>query len=80
MSLVYVFAASPMEAEPIRKIAGEGDVRTPVHCGSNDVVLIVSGMGPSNAKSKADLALVLGQNDLSKASLTPSSSSDCVEV
>jgi nucleoside phosphorylase len=57
MSLVYIFAASPMEGEPIRKIAGEGAVRTPVHCGSNDVVLIVSGMGPSNARSKADLAL-----------------------
>ena len=57
MSLVYVFAASPMEGEPIRKIAGERDVRTPVHCGSNDLVLIVSGMGPSNARSKADLTL-----------------------
>jgi nucleoside phosphorylase len=57
MSLVYVFAASLMEGEPIQKIAGEGNVRTPVQCGSNDVVLIVSGMGPSNARSKADLAL-----------------------
>jgi len=59
MSLVYIFAASPMEGEPVRKIAGEADSRSPMRCGSNDVVLILSGMGPGNARSKAELALSL---------------------
>ena len=59
MSLVYIFAASPMEGEPVRKIAGEGDSRSPLRCGSNDVVLIFSGMGPGNARSKAEVALRL---------------------
>jgi nucleoside phosphorylase len=57
MSLVYIFAASPMEGEPVRKIAGDGDLCSPVRCGSNDLVLIFSGMGPVNARSKAELML-----------------------
>jgi nucleoside phosphorylase len=59
MSLVYIFAASPMEGEPVRKIAGERDSHSPMRCGSNDFVLIFSGMGPVNAKSKAEQALGL---------------------
>jgi hypothetical protein len=59
MSLVYIFAASPMEGEPVRKIAGERDSHSPMRCGSNDFVLIFSGMGPGNARSKAEVALGL---------------------
>jgi nucleoside phosphorylase len=50
MSRVYVFAASDMEAESIRKIKGP-----------NELVLNLSGMGPGNAKSKAEA--VLGSGD-----------------
>src|SRR5687768_16755647 len=57
MSLLYIFAASPMEGEPVRKIAAAADSRSPARCGSNDVVLNVSGMGPGNARSKAAVAL-----------------------
>jgi nucleoside phosphorylase len=45
MSCLYIFAATEMEARPLRKIAG------------NDVVLITGGMGPKNARSKAETAL-----------------------
>ena len=58
MSLVYIFAASPMEGEPVRKIAGERH-SSPMRCGANDFVLIFSGMGPVNARSKAEVALGL---------------------
>src|SRR5437773_81118 len=44
MSLVYIFAASPMEGEPVRKIAPAADSGVPARCGANDVVLIFSGM------------------------------------
>ena len=55
MSLVYIFAASPMEGEPVRKIAAAADSGAPARCGANDVVLVFSGMGPGNARSKADV-------------------------
>src|SRR5438093_7687784 len=57
MSLVYIFAASPMEWEPVRNIAAPTDSRGPARCGANDVVLIFSGMGPGNARSKAEVTL-----------------------
>jgi nucleoside phosphorylase len=57
MSLVYIFAASPAEAEPVRKIAASGS-SSAARCGANDVVLIVGGMGPLNAKRKAEAILV----------------------
>ena len=63
MSLVYVFAASSMEGEPVRKIAVPSDSHSPAHCGTNDVVLIIGGMGPRNARNKAEAAL----NDTSNA-------------
>src|SRR5687767_9312638 len=58
MSLIYIFAASPAEAEPVRKIAAVSESSSSARCGANDVVLIVGGMGPLNAKRKAEAALV----------------------
>jgi len=46
MSVVYAFAALENESQAVRNITGP-----------NDVVLITSGMGPLNAKSKADVIL-----------------------
>jgi nucleoside phosphorylase len=46
MSLIYVFAASDMEAEPVRKAASSGGV--------NEIVLFTGAMGPKNARSKAE--------------------------
>jgi nucleoside phosphorylase len=46
MSRIYVFAASDMEAQAIRKIGGP-----------NELVLVISGMGPGNAKAKAEAVL-----------------------
>src|SRR5215813_3615482 len=60
MSLVYIFAASAMEVEPVRKIVAATDSHSPAHCGANDVVFVVSGMGPLNAKNKAMATLVSG--------------------
>jgi nucleoside phosphorylase len=60
MSLVYIFAASAMEVDPVRKIAATTDSHSPARCGANDVVFIVSGMGPVNARSKARAALLAG--------------------
>ena len=57
MSVLYIFAASPMEGEPIRKLAAGADSGSPARCGANDVVFIVSGMGPGNARTKAEAAL-----------------------
>ena len=63
MSLVYIFAASPMEAEPVRKIAVPSDSQSSARCGANDVVLFSGAMGPRNAKSKAEAALSGGKPD-----------------
>ena len=57
MSLIYIFAASGMEAQPVRRIAGATDSNSTLRCGPNDLVLITSGMGPGNARSKAEAAL-----------------------
>jgi nucleoside phosphorylase len=57
MSLVYVFAASTMEAQPVRRIGVHSDSNAILRCGPNDVVLITGGMGPINARIKADAAL-----------------------
>src|SRR4051812_12850618 len=48
MSCTYVFAATEMEARSVRKIA-PGD----------DVVVISGGVGPKNAKTKAEAAFGL---------------------
>jgi len=58
MSLVYIFATSAMEIDPVRKIVAATDSHSPARCGPNDVVFVVSGMGPGNAKTKAEAALV----------------------
>jgi nucleoside phosphorylase len=63
MSLVYVFAASPMEAEPVQKIAVPSDARSSARCGANEVVLFSGAMGPVNARSKAEAALSEGKPD-----------------
>jgi nucleoside phosphorylase len=60
MSLVYIFAASAMEVEPVRKVAAAKDLHSPARCGPNDVVFIISGMGQLNAKNKAMATLVAG--------------------
>jgi nucleoside phosphorylase len=57
MSLIYIFAASAMEVVPVRKVAAATDSHSPARCGSNDLVFVVSGMGPANAKNKATAAL-----------------------
>lgn len=59
MSLVYVFAASKMEGQPVEQIAGadlEGGSTPrpgPLRSGGNELVLIIGGMGPKNARAKA---------------------------
>jgi nucleoside phosphorylase len=50
VSRIYVFAASDMEAQSVRKIAGP-----------NELVLVICGMGPLNAKSKAEAVLRFGE-------------------
>jgi nucleoside phosphorylase len=49
MPLVYIFAASKMEARPLVR-------RVTRNHGANQVVLTITGMGPANAKSKAEAA------------------------
>jgi|ERR1051326_24381 nucleoside phosphorylase len=57
MSLVYVFAASDMEGQPVRRIGIPSDTNSILRCGPNEVVLITGGMGPINARIKAADAL-----------------------
>ena len=57
MSLIYVFAASSMEGQPVRRIGVPSDSNSILRCGPNDVVLITGGMGPINARIKTDAAL-----------------------
>src|SRR2546426_4046747 len=60
MSLLFIFAASPMEAQPIRKIAAPTpDSNSHLRCGPNELVLITSDMGPISAKNRAEAALGL---------------------
>lgn len=71
MSLVYVFAASPFEAKPVRKIAAStaapGSSSVPLRCGPNEVLLVIGGMGPKDAQKKAEVAL----GPTSQASASP---------
>ena len=60
MSLIYIFAASTTEGEPVRKIASASDWGSPSRCGANDVVFIITGTGPSNARTKAESVLGVG--------------------
>src|SRR5437899_2949187 len=58
MSLLYVFAASGMEGQPIRRIGVPSGSNSTLRCGSNDLFLITSGIGPVNAKKHAEAALI----------------------
>jgi len=57
MSVLYVFATSGMEAQPVRKISTVSNGKSRLRCGPNDVALITGAMGPKNARSKAEAAL-----------------------
>jgi nucleoside phosphorylase len=57
MSLVYVFAASSAEGRPVRKIGVPSSSNSYLRCGPNDVVLVTVGMGPINARSRAEAVL-----------------------
>jgi nucleoside phosphorylase len=57
MSLVYIFAATGMEGQPVRRIGVASDSSPTLRCGQNDLVLNISGMGPANAQRKAEAAL-----------------------
>jgi nucleoside phosphorylase len=63
MSLLYIFAASGFEARPVERIAEAFNPGSPLRCGPNDVVLIVCGMGPQNARSKAETVFADGKPD-----------------
>jgi nucleoside phosphorylase len=58
MSLLYIFAASGMEGQPVRRIGVPSGSNSALRCGSNDLVLITSGMGPVNARKNAETALM----------------------
>ena len=57
MSLLYVFAASSMEGRPVRRIGVPSNSSSSLRCGPNDVVVVTGGMGPINARIRADVAL-----------------------
>ena len=59
MSVLFVFAASDLEAEPIRKIGKRGEIESILRCGENDVVLLSGAMGPKNARRTAEAAFRL---------------------
>jgi nucleoside phosphorylase len=58
MSLVYIFAASGVEGQPVRRIAVSSGSNSHLRCGTNDLVLVTTGMGPANARNKAEAALL----------------------
>src|SRR3974390_732282 len=63
MSRIYLFAASKMEADPAfhvaeLKEAGKKNVSAgSFRIASNEVTLVISGMGPQKAKASATAAL-----------------------
>ena len=65
MSLLYIFAASKMEGQPVHHITGHNAENLPAHppqpllSGPNEIVLILGGMGPKGAHTKAAEALGL---------------------
>ena len=65
MPLVYVFAASKMEAQPALVLAarngtsGQGLTVAVIEHGDNRFAVIITGMGTRNAEAKADAALRL---------------------
>jgi len=65
MPLVYVFAASKMEAQPVLVLAtlnnasGQASGTTEIDYGGHRFAVIITGMGTRNAEAKADAALGL---------------------
>jgi hypothetical protein len=65
MPLVYVFAASKMEAQPVLVLAaqngaaGQGSTGVIIEHGDGRFAVIITGMGTRNAEAKADGALGL---------------------
>jgi nucleoside phosphorylase len=64
MALVYVFASSKMEAQPVLALAGKNTPVQPgrpviVEQGGNRFAVIITGMGTGNARIKADTAVGL---------------------
>jgi len=57
MSFLYIFAATPMEGQPVRKIGVVDTAGSALRCGPNNLVLMIGGMGPTSAKQKAERAL-----------------------
>lgn len=63
MSRIYLFVASKMEAQPALQVAGVKEAwkeyvpGNPFGVASNEVTLIISGMGPQKAKANATAAL-----------------------
>src|SRR5438105_3883901 len=57
MSLLYIFAAAPMEGQPVRKIGVVSATSSSLRCGPNELTLMISGMGPTSARQKAEPAL-----------------------
>jgi nucleoside phosphorylase len=69
MPLVYVFAASKMEAQPVLVLAaqnsssGQGSNALIVERGDERFAVIITGMGTRNAEAKAGTALGLAGSD-----------------
>ena len=65
MPLVYVFAASKMEAQPVLVLAarngtpGQGSTALIIEHGNDRYAVIITGMGTRNAEAKAGTALGL---------------------
>src|SRR6516165_3632625 len=65
MPLVYVFAASKMEAQPVLVLAarngtsGQGSAGLIIEHGDGRFAVIITGMGTRNAEAKAGTALGL---------------------
>jgi hypothetical protein len=65
MPLVYVFAASKMEAQPVLVLtarngtAGQGSTGVIIEHGDGRFAVIITGMGTRNAEERADAALRL---------------------
>jgi hypothetical protein len=63
MPLVYVFAASKMEAQPVLVLAarngaaGQGSGAVIIEHGVGRFAVVITGMGTRNAEAKADVAL-----------------------
>jgi adenosylhomocysteine nucleosidase len=62
MPLVYVFASSKMEAQPVLALAPKNEPAQPgrivmVEVGENRFAVIITGMGTGNARIRADAAL-----------------------